>query len=306
MGAPFYYDFQNVAYSQVSPSTVHVRDSELSFFWRRNLLQRALYPLKFTLPKTWAKNYVLYTLFERGFLTVFNTDRWGIIPQDCTLSGYDVFYQPKYCKISNPLIDSSVQLEIGKNCSLIRLQPDYSGLMPIVNFYADTIAMCCESAGVNIKNCMVAYVFASSNKAAAQTFKKMFDEIQAGNPATFIDKDLFRDDGSPNWIKFDSDVARTFIADDLLLLIKKYLCMFDSEIGIPNTNTEKRAQMTADEVTSNSVETATRLELMYETLSEDIERCRNMFGLSEKELNVEKRKGVGIEQRREPVTSGVV
>lgn len=253
-------------------------------------MTRAMFPLKFTFPRNWAKNYTLFTLYERGYFTVFNTDKFGIIPQACTLSGYNVFYQPKYCMITNPQIDTkSARLEIGKNCALIKLQPNYAGVMDIVNYYAACIALCCESAGMNVQNCKLAYVFASRNKAGAESFKKMFDQISAGNPASFIDKNLFNDDGSPAWQMFNADLASTFIADDIMLLVRKYLCMFDSEVGIPNTNTEKRAQMSNDEINSNNVETVCRLEMMLETLNDDFMICREMFGIPESELNVERR-----------------
>ena len=41
-GAPYMYDYRNAVISQVEPSTVHARDTVISWYWRRWLLQKAM------------------------------------------------------------------------------------------------------------------------------------------------------------------------------------------------------------------------------------------------------------------------
>ena len=39
-GAPYFYDYINAETSQVTPSTIHVRNTALSAFFRRYLFQK--------------------------------------------------------------------------------------------------------------------------------------------------------------------------------------------------------------------------------------------------------------------------
>ena len=90
-GIPFPADYINAANSVVSPSTVHCRNTSLSLYFQRYLLQKAMSVFKWEMPPEWSKNYTLYTLYCWGFFAVVNTDRYGVIPQACGLRGYDVF-----------------------------------------------------------------------------------------------------------------------------------------------------------------------------------------------------------------------
>ena len=53
--------------------------------------------------------------------------------------------------------------------------------------------------------------------------------------------------------------------------------MFDTEIGIPNANTDKRERLISDEVNANNVETATRCELWMETIRTGLDKANAMF-----------------------------
>ena len=108
----------------------------------------------------------------------------------------------------------------------------------------------------------------------------MFDNLQEGDPATVIGKNLLNDDGSPTWFPFVQNVKESYITSDILSDMRKIESMYDTEIGIPNANTDKRERLIADEVNANNVETATRCELWMETLRKELDKANNMFGLS--------------------------
>ena len=55
--------------------------------------------------------------------------------------------------------------------------------------------------------------------------------------------------------------------------------MFCTDIGIPNSNTEKRERLVVEEVNANNVETRTRCELWLESLKESARKTNDMFGL---------------------------
>ena len=280
MNVPFYYDYKNARNSTINPSTVHVRDTGLQRYFARYLLQKTISVFKWDMPKTWSKNYLLYTLYCWGYVAVINTDKFGVIPQQCTLGGFDVFYQPKFATVANPLLRGILNPVIGKQCELLRLQPDYGGVMDIVNFYADMLALSAETASTNLLNSKLAYVFASDGKAGAESFKKLYDQIASGEPAAYIDKNLYRDDGTPTWNFFNQNLKETYIAGDILNDMRLWEMKFDNEIGIPTTNTTKKERLITDEANSAIEESRTKAQLWLDELQESCRKINSMFGIN--------------------------
>ena len=277
-GIPVLYDHNNAVNSIISPSTMHVSDTGLQWYFRRYLLQKAIAIFKWELPETWAKNYFLYVLYCWGYIAVVNTDKFGVICQGCSLSGYDVFYQPTHATIANPLLRGILQPRIGSQCELIRLQPDYGSIMDKINFYADMLALSAETAGTNLFNSKLAYVFACASKSGAESMKKAYDKIASGEPAAFLDKDLFNEDGSPNWMMFNQDLRNSYIAGDILEDMRKWELKFCTDLGIPNSNTDKKERLITAEVEANDEEVKLWADLALENLQASCERVNNMFG----------------------------
>ena len=274
---PAEYSYENLYNASRSPSTVHVKNSRLYRFFRRYLLQRAISVFKWNIPETWDKDYFLYTLYGRGFLAILNTDRYGTIPQECAPSGFNLYYRPAWVIVTNPLL-GTMERTIDTDCILLKLQPDYGSIMDLVGFYADMMALAAESAGMNFVNVKSSTVFGAESDAQAQAYYKMFDKIAEGNPATVIGKHLMDQDGKPTWFPFTQNAKEQYIASDVLSDLLKIRAMFDTEIGIPNTNNpDKRERMITDEVNSNNVETACLGELWLQTLNKEIKKANAMF-----------------------------
>lgn len=274
------YDFINLYNAARSPSTVHVKNTRLRNYFRKYLMQKAISVFKWNIPEEWDKDYFLYTLYGMGFIAILNTDRYGTICQQCSPGGYNLYYRPSYVIVTNPLIRETLTLNIDEDCVLLKLQPDYSSICDIVGYYADQLALCAEAMGVNLVNTKSGVVFQADTKAAAETYKKMFDNLSEGDPAVVIGKKMMSDDGKPNWFPFTQDIKQSYITSDVLSDMRKIEAMFDTDIGIPNANTDKRERLIADEVNANNVETATRCELWLETLRKGLEKANNMFNLS--------------------------
>ena len=280
-GAPTFYDYNNAYNSMLTPSTMHVRDTNLQWYFKRYLLQKATAVFKWKMPKQWAQNYFLYVLYCWGYIAIINTDKFGVIPQGCSLKGYNVMYQPTHAVIANPLLSGILEPQIDTQCTLIRLQPDYGGIMDKVNFYADVMALSAETVGTNLFNSKLAYVFAASSKRDAETFKKLFDQIASGEPAAVIAKDLFNEDGSPNWIMFNQSLKDSYIVSEIMDDMRKWELKFMTDLGIPNSNTEKKERLIEAEVESNDVEVKLWADMALDELKDGCKKARNMFGLSE-------------------------
>ena len=275
---PAMYDTKNLFNSLQSPSTVHCRNTQLQRYFRRYLMQKAISVFKWQLPDTWDADYFLYTLYGYGYCAVINTEEFGVIPQWGALGGYNVFYRPTYVTITNPLIKGMKRPTIGIDCTIIKLQPDYGSITDLVNYYADMLALCSESIGINMINSHVSTVFPAANKAMAESYKKMYDKIASGDPAVVVDKNLFDDTGKPVWTPFQANIKNEYISDMILADMRKIEAQFDTDIGIPNANTDKRERLITDEVNANNVETAIRCEFWLEQIKKAVEETNTMFG----------------------------
>lgn len=279
-GVPVMYDYNNLYNGMINPSTVHVQNTGLQWYFRRYLLQKAMAVFEWQLPETWNRDYFLYTLYCWGFIGVVNTDRFGVICQGAALKGYGVYYQPTHLVIANPLLTGILEPEIGTQCALIKLQPDYRGVMDRINFYADMLALSAETAGADLVNSRLAYVFGAQNKQQAEAFKKMFDGIASGQPAQFVDKSLFNDDGTPNWMLFNQNIKNTYIAGDILDDMRKWELKFDTDFGINNASIEKKERLLVDEVNSNNEEIRLWSDLALEELRKGCKEANNLFGIN--------------------------
>ena len=136
-------------------------------------------------------------------------------------------------------------------------------------------------------------MFTASNKASAESFKKLYDTIAGGNPAAVYDKNLLNTDGTKAWDAFTQNLGQNYITDKLLADLRKLENMFDTKIGIPNANTDKTERLIVDEVNSNNVETFTTCDMWLEELQQGCRKVRDMFGV---EIGVDWRVKPDIEQ----------
>ena len=290
--APYSYEQVNAYTSPVTPSVVHTKGNALSYYFRKYLFLEAVSMVKWVLLDTWPQNRLEYLVFGEGGISVFNTDRYGLVYDHMGLTGLNVFYNPTHTVIANPFIKGTKYLQIGKQCEIIHLQPDYRGMVDIVAYYGDMMALAAQTIQSNLINSRLAYVFAAGNKAGAESFKKMFDQIMQGNPAVFVDSALLKTyksgaSGQAPWMYFATDLKGNFITNELLTALKTIKALFDTEVGIPNTNTSKKERMLTDEVNSNNVETAAKASLWLDSLQRGCERVHKLFGLDKSTLWVD-------------------
>lgn len=278
---PANYQFINLYEGSRNPSAIHTRNTALFGYFVKYLFQKLVSVFKFEgLPETWAENYFKYVLMGYGFIAVFDSDKYGIIPQQCTLSDtHTIFYQPSRVIIANPVLNM-LNLKIGEDCELIKLQPDYGSPMDIVSTYADLMSVALETASINLINSKASYIFFAQNKAAAETYKEMFDEVASGKPFTILDKNMKNEDGSLNWEMFTQNVGQNYITDRVLGDMKTIEDRFNTRIGIPNANTQKRERMITSEVESNDVDTTALVNVWLDTLRESISRVNAKYKLN--------------------------
>lgn len=278
---PVLYDQKNLYNAQLNPSTVHASNTALSAFFQRYLMLKLFSRYDFTLPEEWDYDYFRYVLFTMGYIGVMQTDKYGVICQHGTVSGYNVYYRPSRLLVSNPALRRTYDLRIGEDCEIIKLSPDWRGAYDLIQLYADQMAVCMEAFGVNAINSKFAFVFAADNKAMAETMKKMFDQISSGQPASFVsDKQLFDDEGNPRWQLFVNNLKQNYVGNDLLQSLTTIEHKFNTLIGFNNANTDKKERLNSDEVNANNEEVRSLSSLWLEEMTDSMDKANEMFGLN--------------------------
>ena len=257
-----------------------------TIYYREYLLKKILSRFEFGgLPTFWDSDYFLAHTFLDGKLCITDTAA-GILPLKCGLTGIGIFEQPTKCIIANPVL-GNLERTIDVDCTLLRLQYNYCGVGWIINRYATLLAMCDSSVATNLMNTKATYVFKASSKAQSETMKKMYDDITMGKPAVFVGENGAISEENI----FTMPAKQNFIAEDVQILKRKLINEFLTEIGINNTNQDKRERLTDDEVNANNDEVLANIQHWYDNLSEGIDKANKMFNLG---LSVKVREFGGI------------
>ena len=287
--APFYYDYINTLESAVQPANQNILNTQTGRFFQRYLLKKALSVFKWTLPDWWDENYFLYVLYCRGYAAIFDSGKFGVIPQECGLQGYNVFYRPTNVIIANPLLDIKNR-EIGKDAVLMQLQPDYMGVLDLCGHYAEKMALASSAINQNLWNTKISIVFFAGNDAEQQSIKKAYDRMSDGDPMVVVHKNLRDENGNLKYEVFNRDVKSSYVISDLISDLRKIEAEFDTRIGVPNANTDKRERLITDEVNANNVETHILCDMWMDSIQDGIKNVKDMFGL---DLKCEWRYGDG-------------
>lgn len=277
-----YYEVNNIISSVSVPGAVHPLNNKTAGFYFRYLLEKAISVFKWDVPKTWNEDYLCYVLYLAGFVGVVKTDEFGVIPQWGTLAGYNVFHAPARFLFSNSLI-GTYDLIIHEECEIIKLQGDYMGICDLVAYYAAQMALLSEAVMMNSTNSKLSKVFWAKDQATAESFKKLFDKVNSGEPMVAIDKALKEktdeQKSALTWEWYSENLKENYLVSDMLSDLRKLENDFCTAIGIPNANTDKRERLIKDEVNANNVETSTRAARWLERIQDCVKRVNEMYGL---------------------------
>lgn len=246
-----------------------------SMYYREKLLRLIYQRYEFgNFPDTWEKDYFYEHLFIDGLLGVKDTSA-GVLALKCSSTGINFYEDPTELIFAVPML-GNFRGTIGEDCEMIKLNRDRTGVMWLVNRYATLLAMCDSSIAVNLMNTKLAYVFGATSKTQADTFKALYDRVSCGEPAVFTNNSIT---SNLKEQLFLMPAKNNFIADDVQLLKRKILNEFLTDIGINNTNLEKRERLTDDEVNANNDEVLANIYYWYDNINESLKRVNKMFNL---------------------------
>lgn len=278
---PLNYEQINVQAGTYNPSMVRSYNNKTFAFWVRALFQRASSVIEFeNLP--WSgnvKDFFYYCLFKYGFVTVSSNEKFGLYFQPCTLNGYNFYYQPTEAIISNPLLQE--RLEIGKECELIKLCPDYFGVWDIIEYYAEKLSVLDNAINMSLINNKFAFFMGARNKVAGETLKKMLDKVNRGEPAIIYDTKLLNDPTDktePFQFLERKDLKNSYLTTQQLEDFNTLMKMFDTEIGIPTLN-DKKERLVVSEAETKTVDSTSRSIVWLETINSSLVNVNKHYGL---------------------------
>lgn len=241
-----------------------------ALYYRQWLLKKILARFEFDIPKEWELDYFLDVLFREGHISITDT-AMGVVALRSGLTGIGIYNQPTRAIFANPVL-GNFDRTIDVDCSVIKLQYDYQGVGWMIDRYATLLAMCDSGIAVNLMNTKAAYVFGATSKSQAESYKKMYDDITQGKPAVFVNGDSINKENM-----FTMPAKENFISDDIQLLKRKIVNEFLTDIGINNTNLDKRERLTDDEVNANNEEVRFNIMHWYDNIQDGIRRTKRLF-----------------------------
>lgn len=287
MYAPYEYSKINLATSSYQPNSIHVCDNEAYNFWQRALFQRIQSVFKINnIPENWKGNvedFLEYLLIAFGYVVISESSEYGIYFSAGNLSGFNLYYQPTKAILVNPVNSlAGKELEIGVKCELLKFTPDYRGLMDIINYYSEKLALIDTSINTSLINSKIPYYLFADTKSAAESLKKMMDNANAGNPAV-VANDVIkvqRPDSDELIKQLKLFSASDYITDKLLADHSTLLNNFDAEVGIPSVPFEKKERLVTDEANSRKLDATARARVWLDTLQSSCDIINAHYGLN--------------------------
>lgn len=286
MNIPVNYNKIRNINATYQPSSVKYFKTKVFQFWQRALFQRACSTIILELPDEWSgsvTDFLYYCLMRFGYVAVFDDPELGKVFNPAQLTGINFWYQPTKAIIANPAIKRSLELKIGQECELLKLTPDYIGIFDIINLHAEKLALMDCALNMSIINNKFAFLISAKNKAAAEALKKIFDQINEGNPAVFFDKKLADDPATKSepWQFLErSNLKQSYLTDQQLQDFQTILNNFDSEIGIPTIPYQKSERMVTSEADSRIIDSTARISIWKDCLDRSMKIINDKYDLN--------------------------
>lgn len=268
--------------------------TDVMTYWERSFFQRLRGLISFEgLPEAapgqigWDYDAFLYQLFRTGFATVFQSKTYGVVIQPAHPTGYGLQFQPRGMQISTPFFNFPRPLEIGTECAVIKLTPDYQGTWDLVTKYAKEMQYAEVAIRQSALNARFAYAAFAKDDKQKRSLEGIFNRLANGQPGIIVNTDLKKEMSSKSGdsdytlpiMQFDRDLSKNFILPDLMEFRRNILCDFYRELGV-SVQPNKKERMVVAESTAADAETFNRREVWRITLEKSLEIVNKMYSLN--------------------------
>lgn len=240
---------------------------------------------------------LLMMIFGNGVVAAFNNaesttnarvNKDDIFYTACSTYGeQDAYFRPLALTVENVAVrcDRKILYKTVESDLLPSfLQKKYSAIFyfdefwftiwPFIARFAIQLAEIDSGIDVNLFNAKTSAIFEVDGEKKAETAKYIYDQISSGKPAVFTRKNPSSEAITPYY----NNVRNVFIADELSIEKTRIWNDFNTTIGYPNANTEKRERLVTDEVNSNNVQTKGLREVWRANLNHCAQVYNSLFG----------------------------
>lgn len=288
---PFNYEELNLIEGTIFPSSVKNINNRSFWFWERALFQRACSAiLTEEFPEEWEgtiKDFFYYCIFAQGWTCIFNNPVFGDTFQPGTLSERDWYYQPRYVLVQNPLITEKMgglagglKLEVGKDCQILKLTPDFRGIWDIISYYAEKLSLLDNAINMSLINSKFSWILGARNKTAGNAIKKIMDKVNTGEPFVVYDMKLTNDptdkDSPFQFLDF-GNLKDRYVTSMQLQDMQTILNAFDCEIGIPTVPYQKKERMVESEAKSKEQDATSRASVWVDCLNSSAKKVMKLY-----------------------------
>lgn len=262
------------------PNDVSGIENITSSYYFSYLLRLVKGIFDFKAPEHWDTDFLLDTLLLNGVFGIFENNSEPLA-LNCQPYGVNVYYKPTDFNIANPVI-GTFSKKIGVDGAIIYLEEEpsmnatFRTIRPLLTKYSHQLAACDKCIDQSLMNSGVAAIFSASSKKAAESFRKMYDEISEGQPAVFIDEELGLASGTSRNLQY-TPAKDNYICDLVQIQKRKIIEEFLTAIGVNNANTDKRERLNADEVNSNNDECYIATAVWRRNLEETTKLAKSLF-----------------------------
>ncbi len=262
-------------------------------YWERSFFQRCRSIIEFDgLPEAgagqigWDYDAFMYQLFRMGYAVVFRSKKYGMVVQPGTPTGYGLQYQPRGMNITTQFFNFGRPLEIGTECGVIKLTPDYRGIWDIITKYAVEMQHAEVAIRQSVLNARFAYGAFAKDDKQKRSLELLFQRLANGEPGIIVNTELKRpmdakstDGGAYELpiMQIDRDLSKNFILPELMEFRRTILMDFYRELGI-KVQPDKKERLNVNESQSADAETFNRREVWRICLEKSLDEVNRMYG----------------------------
>ena len=168
--------------------------------------------------------------------------------------------------------------DINKYGVIIKLSPDYFGILDVIDYYAVKLAKMSAALDMNIENSKLAYIIGTNTNSGKSFLKKVWDKIQQGISLIVYDSRISpqKDVETFNFFQRDN-LKNSYMVDEFCADIQTLINQFDAEIGIINVPYEKKERMTKFESQSKLSDGIARARLFQRTLQQSFDLFNELY-----------------------------
>lgn len=228
------------------------------------------------LPDTIPENHLELYIQMYGFACIAKADDGNLYAFWGGLGGEpDVYYDPTICTVANPYLRLSKTYKINKDCVIIRNDPFYKGIVPMLQRYGSQLAENDLSMWMASVNTRVQAILSACDDDTKKAAEKYIDDIYDGK-LSVIGKNPFMDDD----LKTDpiNGSSKTSVLGDLIELHQYLKASEYNELGLNANYNMKREALNSAESSINDDILFPLVDIMLRFRKEGAEAVNKMFG----------------------------